>query len=78
MSLQEILTYSLTLLGVAGGWWLRTIWGEQVKLRECLNNLAQALPKTYVLRDDFRDLAQEIKSTLVRIEEKLDGKADKP
>ena len=78
MNLTDALTYLLSLFGLVGGWWLRTVWEEQVKLRECINNLAQALPAQYVRRDDFRDLANDIRATLVRIEEKLDGKADKP
>ena len=77
MAPTEILVYLLSLLGIAFGWWLRTMWDAQQKLRQDLSDLAQALPKTYVLRDDFRDVIQDIKSMLVRIEEKLDGKADK-
>ena len=77
------MTISDVLLGLFGaamtmiGWFVRIMWEAQQKLREDLNEIERQLPETYVRRDDFRDLISDIHSTLVRIEAKLDGKADK-
>lgn len=42
-----------------------------------LSQLREALPQHYVRRDDMKDLSDAIFSTLRRIEDKLDKKADR-
>ena len=42
-----------------------------------LSNLIAAMPETYARRDDLRDLIAEVRASLLRIENKLDNKADK-
>jgi hypothetical protein len=78
MTVSDVL---LALFGVVMtmiGWWVRVMWEAQNKLRDDLSEIERQLPETYVRRDDFRDLVSGIHATLVRIEAKLDGKADKP
>lgn len=47
---------------------------EDAEIHDRVTKLAMQLPETYARRDDMR----EIRETLVRIEQKLDNKADKP
>ena len=42
-----------------------------------MSGLREDLPKTYVLKEDYRRDIYEIKDLLNRIVDKLDGKADK-
>ena len=63
-------------LAVAG-WFARQIWGAVSELRSDLSKLREELPKTYLTRDDFKDGVRELKELLLRIETKLDTKADK-
>lgn len=42
-----------------------------------LSQLREALPQHYVRRDDMKDMSDAIFSTLRRIEDKLDKKADR-
>jgi hypothetical protein len=78
---MELSDVFLGLFGVVMtmiGWWVRVMWEAQAALRADLSKIERQLPETYVRRDDFRDLVKSINDTLVRIEAKLDGKADKP
>jgi hypothetical protein len=47
-------------------------------LQLAISLVRETLPTHYVRRDDFKDLGDNIFSTLRRIEDKLDKKVDKP
>jgi hypothetical protein len=76
-----------TLIGIGAaicGWVLRTIWQSMrdlqdadQRLTEKLTRLQVEIPKTYVTKEDFRQVLQEINSKLDRICERLENKQDR-
>jgi hypothetical protein len=63
--------------GALGGWWLKTVWDNQVELARDLVQLRAHITETYARRDDFKNTVDALFAKLDRIEEKLDRKADK-
>lgn len=81
-----LLTMNIMMGAVAimFGWLLRSLFGSIDELRKTDAKLADIvaavradLPERYVLRDDFKDLGDNIFTALRRIEDKLDKKVDK-
>jgi hypothetical protein len=64
---------------VAGlfGWVGRTLWTATNDLKDYLAKLKEDMPKTYVLKDDYRDDIKEIKEMLKEIQQDLKNKEDK-
>lgn len=60
------------------GWFARELWGAVKELRGDLSRLREELAREYITKDDFKDAIKELRDLLVRIENKLDQKADKP
>jgi len=58
---------------VATGWFLAMLHGDMKDIKEKFAEL----PDTYARRDDFRDLMKEIREGFDKLNDKLDGKADK-
>lgn len=77
MDWQAIAIGALSLLSVLFGIVLRTIWDATQKLANDLVEIEKELPDKYVRRDDFATFREELMAVLMRIESKLDGKADK-
>ena len=64
--------------GFAGlGWFAREMWSAVKELKSDLAKLREELPKTYVVKDDYREDMRDIKDMLNKIFDKLDGKQDK-
>jgi Tfp pilus assembly protein PilO len=63
-------------MGVCG-WVLRSVHEAVQALADDLRELEKELPATYARKDDLQIVLAEIKGALVRIEQKMDGKADK-
>ncbi|MCT2398539.1 hypothetical protein [Novosphingobium mangrovi (ex Huang et al. 2023)] len=64
------------MIGLAaflGGWILNNI----TKSIDRLDNDVRDMPSTYVSKVDYRNDLQDIKALLMKIDDKLDGKADK-
>lgn len=59
------------------GWFARELWGAVKELRGDLSKLREELARDYLSKDDFKDAVRELRDLLVRIENKLDQKADK-
>lgn len=59
------------------GWFARELWGAVKELRGDLSRLREELARDYLTKDDFKDAVRELRDLLVRIENKLDQKADK-
>ena len=70
---QILFNIIVGLAGVFGGWILNNI----SRSIERLDKDVRALPLTYVTRADYRADIEEIKAMLMRINDKLDAKADK-
>ena len=71
---QILFNIAVGVAGMFGGWILNNI----SRSIERLDKDVRAMPLTYVTRVDYRADIDEIKSMLMRINDKLDDKADKP
>ena len=58
-------------------WLAMEMWSAVKELKSDLGKLREDLPRTYVLKEDYRRDIYEIKEMLTRIFDKLDDKADK-
>ena len=71
----------MNLVGIvsigAGGWFAREIWGAVKELRKDFHEIEVDLPKSYVSKIDMDKRMDRIEAMFQRIDEKLDGKADK-
>jgi hypothetical protein len=63
------------MLGV--GWWCRQIWDSVQNLKKDVQNIEVNLPTNYVRKVDLDVKFDKLESTLQRILDKLDQKADK-
>jgi hypothetical protein len=84
MDMQILFNIFVGVIGALGGWILNTIWGEIKSMQETDDILADKVAKIEVLvagqyckRDEMERLSVAIFAKLDRIEDKLDGKADK-
>jgi hypothetical protein len=71
---QILFNVATGIAGVFGGWILNNI----SRSIERLDKDVRTMPLTYVTRVDYRADIDEIKAMLMRINDKLDAKADKP
>lgn len=84
MDQQQLFNVLFALVGVLGGWWMKAMW-EAIKsldqsdkiLNSNINDLKVLVAGQYVRQDSFDKLSQALFGKLDRIEDKLDGKADK-
>lgn len=53
------------------------MWNNHQGLYKDMKRIEVELPEKYVKKDEFHQTMLEIKSMLTRIDDKLDGKADK-
>lgn len=80
MDAQALFNAVITLLGIFAGFLLKSTYDAIRELRQSdghLHERINAIPSTYARRDDVMHIVGDIKSILVRIEDKLDNKADK-
>ena len=70
---QILFNIIVGVAGMFGGWILNNI----SRSIERLDKDVRAMPLTYVTRVDYRADIDEIKAMLMRINDKLDDKADK-
>ena len=70
---QILFNIVVGVAGMFGGWILNNI----SRSIERLDKDVRAMPLTYVTRVDYRADIDEIKAMLMRINDKLDEKADK-
>ena len=84
MDYQLLFNIAGGLAAFFGGWWMKVLHesirdlqdGEK-KLAEKVSSIEILVAGNYVKRDDFDKSVQAIFHKLDRIEDKLDGKADK-
>jgi hypothetical protein len=77
METQNIIDVGLLIVSGAIGWFAREVFTSVKELKEDVAKLREDLPKTYVLRDDYRSDIRDIKEMVGKIFDKLDNKADK-
>lgn len=85
MGAQTAINIAFGLAGVLGGWILRFLHGELRALQDAdrdltvkVQNIEVLVAGEYVKRDQLERMEMALFAKLDRIEEKLDGKADKP
>ena len=85
MDNQQLFNVVFAIAGALGGWWMKAMW-EAVKdlekadkvLSSQVGDLKVLVAGGYVRTEQFADMSKAIFAKLDRIEDKLDGKADKP
>lgn len=74
---QWLINSGFTALATIFGWLARQLWDAVSVLKKDLSNLREEIANDRVHKSDFKDLSDAIFRKLDRIEDKLDGKADK-
>jgi hypothetical protein len=77
MELQNIIDISLGVAMAVIGWFAREMWGAVKELKSDLSKLREDLPKSYVVKDDYREDIRELKEIMNKVFDRLDNKADK-
>ena len=75
----QISVVNTVILMIAGifGWVGRTLWTATAELKDDIAKLKEDMPKTYVLKDDYRDDIKEIKEMLKLLFDEVKRKEDK-
>ena len=77
---QNFFNVLISVAGAAVAWFIKVIYDQIKELKftdERLADSVDEIKENYARRDDVHDFVIEIKATLLRIENKLDGKVDK-
>lgn len=84
MDYQSLFNIAGGIAGFLGGWWMKVLHEsvkdlqeQDKKLAEKVSSIEVLVAGNYVKRDDFDKSLEAIFRKLDRIEDKLDGKADK-
>ena len=77
MDSQNLLNIAFGVASSVLGWFAREMWSAVKELKADLAKLREELPRTYVVRDDYKDDIREIKEMLTKLFDRLDNKADK-
>jgi len=77
MNSQDLLNIAFGVASSVLGWFAREMWSAVKELKTDLAKLREELPRTYVVRDDYKDDIREIKEMLTKLFDRLDNKADK-
>lgn len=81
---QQLSNIVIAIAGALGGWWMKAMWEGLKDLQKADQNLTREVAQLqtlvageYMRREEFERSSQAIFAKLDRIEDKLDGKADK-
>lgn len=74
---QWLINAGFTIMATVFGWLARQLWDAVGSLKKDLSKLREEIANDRVHKTDFKDLSDAIFRKLDRIEDKLDGKADK-
>lgn len=77
MDKQDLINLAFGAASSVLGWFARELWSAVKELKADLAKLREELPRTYVVRDDYKDDIREIKEMLTKLFDRLDNKADK-
>lgn len=77
MDTQQLVNIVLSLSMSVMGWFAKELWDAVKDLKSDLAKLREDLPKTYVVKDDYKQDMNDIKIMLGKIFDKLDNKQDK-
>jgi hypothetical protein len=77
MNYQDLINIAAGTVLTVMGWFARQLWDAVKGLQADLSALREEIAKDYTRRDDFKELATEIRQMFREISDKLDKKADK-
>jgi hypothetical protein len=77
MDFQNWFEALVGVIGVAGGWILRTLWLDTKELTNKVQSIELLVAGEYVKKIEIQQLSENLFKVLYRIEDKLDGKVDK-
>ena len=77
MDSQNLINLAFGVASSVLGWFAHEMWSAVKELKADLAKLREELPRTYVVRDDYKDDIREIKEMLTKLFDRLDAKADK-
>ena len=77
MDKQDLINLAFGASASVLGWFARELWTAVKELKSDLGKLREELPRTYVVRDDYKADIREIKDMLTKLFDRLDNKADK-
>jgi len=66
--MEELVQWGAYVITGVIGWFVKTLWDAQTKLREDLKQLEVNLPKEYVGKADFKDMYKTVLLKLDKIE----------
>jgi hypothetical protein len=77
MDSQDLLNIAFGVASSVLGWFAREMWSAVKELKTDLAKLREELPRSYVMKEDYRRDIYEIKEMLNKIFDRLDNKVDK-
>jgi len=77
MDSQDLLNFAFAAVSGVLGWFAREMWSAVKELKSDLSKLREEMPRSYVMKEDYRRDIYEIKEMLNKIFDRLDGKVDK-
>ena len=77
MNSQDLLNIAFGVASSVLGWFARELWSAVKELKTDLAKLREEMPRSYVMKEDYRRDIYEIKEMLSKIFDRLDNKADK-
>ena len=77
MDKQDLLNIAFGVVSSVLGWFAREMWSAVKELKADLAKLREELPRSYVMKEDYRRDIYEIKEMLNKIFDRLDNKVDK-
>lgn len=77
MNSQDLINLAFGASASVLGWFARELWSAVKELKIDLAKLREELPRSYVMKEDYRRDIYEIKEMLGKIFDRLDHKVDK-
>ena len=77
MDKQDLLNIAFGACSGVLGWFAREMWTAVKDLKTDLSKLREEMPRSYVMKEDYRRDIYEIKEMLNKIFDRLDNKVDK-
>ena len=77
MDSQDLFNIAFGVASSVLGWFAREMWSAVKELKADLAKLREELPRSYVMKEDYRRDIYEIKEMLIKIFVRLDNKVDK-
>lgn len=77
MDFQNWFEALVAVLGLIGGWFLRTLWQDTKALTAKVQSIELLVAGQYIKKDQFEKLVEGLYHKLDKIEDKLDKKVDK-